>query len=106
MSRRAISWPISSMGWRTLVRCGVVDMAIAMSSKPTTATSAGIRRPDAAITARALAAIRSDAAKTASMSGRVASRRSIAAALPSWVNSPMASSVLSSARPPSARASR
>ena len=46
-SRRAISWPISSMGWRTLVRCGVVDMAIAMSSKPTTATSAGTRRPDA-----------------------------------------------------------
>ena len=46
-SRRAISWPISSMGWRTLVSCGVVEVAIGESSKPTTATSSGTRRPDA-----------------------------------------------------------
>ncbi len=44
------------------------------------------------------AAIRSDAAKTASMSGRAARRCSIAAAPPSWVKSAVASSVGSGAR--------
>ena len=60
------------------------------SSKPTTATSAGTRRPAAARTFSAPAAIRSDAAKTASMSGRAARSRFIATAPLSWVKSPIA----------------
>src|SRR5438132_1561782 len=42
-SRRAISRPISSMGWRTLERVGAVEVAIVESSNPTTAMSWGTR---------------------------------------------------------------
>ena len=81
----------------TLVNCGVVLVATGESSKPTTATSAGTRRPAAARTVSAPAAIRSDAAKTASMSGRAARSRFIAAAPLSWVKSPTASRFASAA---------
>ena len=54
------------------------DSAKPESSKPTTATSSGTERPARRRVAIAPAAMRSDAAKTASMAGSRASRISMA----------------------------
>ena len=58
--------PISSTGWCTLVSSGSVWRHTGESSKPTTATSSGTRRPASRRTRIAPTAMRSDAAKTPS----------------------------------------
>ena len=80
--------PISSIGWRMVVSCGIVCRASGESSKPTTATSSGTLRPVRCRARSTPAAIRSEAAKTASMSGRLSSSRYSACSPETWLKSP------------------
>ena len=64
--RSAITRPISTTGWRTVVSSGSVCRQTGESSNPTTATSSGTRRPAARNARRAPTAMRSEAANTAS----------------------------------------
>src|SRR6266545_2962226 len=95
-SSRVISRAISWSGQRTLDSGGSVEAAAGESSKPTTATSSGTRRPASRSARMAPSAIRSEAAKTASRSGRRSSSTCMAAWPLSWVKSPASSSARSS----------
>ncbi len=98
--------PRSSIGWRTVVSGGDVSSASRMSSKPTTAMSPGTVRPRSPIARMAPIAVRSEAAKTASIEGSASSSRRIAAAPPSTLKSPVATSPSSICRPAESRAAR
>jgi hypothetical protein len=89
--------PISLTGWRTVVSGGSVNRATSMSSKPTTATSSGTRRPARRNVRSAPSAMRSDATYTASSAGSVSSSEAIAWAPDSRVKSPIATVVGSDA---------
>ncbi|CAM5374434.1 hypothetical protein SALBM135S_06821 [Streptomyces alboniger] len=80
--------------------------AIAESSKPTSATSSGIRRPDSRSACRAPAAITSEPAKTASIPGQASRSSRIARRPPSSVKSPCATMRSSTGWPASRSAAR